>query len=108
MENRYDTTILIRLSKNQKEKIKDRATSAGYGERELSKYIRDIALNGKIIDFSELRELTKTINRIGNNVNQATKIMNTYFDFTGEDFNYISAEVTKIRELVEKYCNSKK
>lgn len=107
MDN-YVEEIKIRLSKSDKDKIRKRAAAAGYGDRQLSKYVRDMCLKGKVVDYSELRKLTIEVNRIGHNVNQATRIMNTYFDFTDKDFSYIQDEVIKIRKLVEDYCKSKK
>lgn len=106
MDN-YNDMLIVRLTTDEKNKIKKRAAAAGYGERQLSKYVRDMCLNGKVIDYSELRNLVIEINRIGHNVNQATKIMNTYFDFTDKDFSYIQDEVVKIRQLIEDYCNAK-
>lgn len=65
----------IRLSETEKSRIKRRAEKAGMS---LSNFIREVALNGKIIikkenvDYPTINELR----RIGNNLNQQTKHMN--------------------------------
>ena len=103
-----NTRFEFRLSKEEKNKIIERAEKAGFGKGELSKYVKQMCLKGRVVDYSELRELNRQLNKIGNNINQAVRIMNTYFDFTGEDFNVIKNEFAEVQELVNQYCKTKK
>lgn len=103
-----DDFLKIRISKDDKARIKLRAEKAGFGKGELSKYVKQMCLKGRVVDYSELRELNRQLNKIGNNINQAVRIMNTYFDFTGEDFNIIKNEFAEVQKLVNQYCKIKK
>lgn len=62
-----------------------------------SAYLRKMALDGYIIqqDFTSVKAVVNELNRIGNNLNQMTKIANTYGDV------YLS-ELKSIREGIEK------
>jgi hypothetical protein len=50
------------------------------GVRNKSAYLRKMALDGYIIrkDYTELKRLFGELHRIGNNLNQMTKVANTY------------------------------
>jgi hypothetical protein len=69
------------------------------GIRNKSAYLRKMALDGYIIrkDYSELKALINEMNRIGNNLNQMTRIANTY----GGDTIQVS-ELKAIREAMGK------
>ena len=66
--------IELRISNEDKEKLKEKAAAAGY--RSVSKYIRDCALGKKItarVDIDAVYNLRK----IGNNLNQIARQINT-------------------------------
>ena len=66
--------IELRISNEDKEKLKEKAAAAGY--KSVSKYIRDCALGKKItarVDIDAVYNLRK----IGNNLNQIAKQINT-------------------------------
>ena len=66
--------IELRISNEDKEKLKEKAAAAGY--KSVSKYIRDCALGKKItarVDIDAVYNLRK----IGNNLNQIARQINT-------------------------------
>lgn len=66
--------IELRISNEDKEKLKEKAAAAGY--RSVSKYIRDCALGKKItarVDIDAVYNLRK----VGNNLNQIARQINT-------------------------------
>ena len=69
------------------------------GVRNKSAYLRKMALDGYIIrkDYAELKSVINELNRIGNNLNQMTKIAHTY----GGDTIQVS-ELKAIREAMGK------
>lgn len=69
------------------------------GVRNKSAYLRKMALDGYIIrkDYTELKSLINALNRIGNNLNQMTKVANTY----GGDHIHLS-ELKTIEGALEK------
>ena len=72
MKNNKD--IHLRISPEDKEALKKQATAAGY--KSVSKYIRDCALGKKItarVDIDAVYNLRK----IGNNLNQIARQINT-------------------------------
>lgn len=91
--------IRIRLTDEEKKIIKQKAKKQNLT---MSDYIRTQALNGKVVDYSYLQKLIVQINRIGNNINQATKLMHLYKPQDDIDYNYICKEFLKMKELVEK------
>ncbi|MEG2380105.1 MAG: plasmid mobilization relaxosome protein MobC [Oscillospiraceae bacterium] len=90
--------IKIRVTEEEKNTIRDKASSAGLS---VSEYSRRQLIKGKVINSYNLVALIREINYIGNNINQATKIMNMYHAYDGTDFNYIVDEFNKIKELIE-------
>jgi N-acetylneuraminic acid mutarotase len=93
-----DHCIRLRISYNEKAEIYKRAKISGIST---SEYIRKMLLHGKVINRSELSELLYEINHIGNNINQAVKLMNTYLDVSEHDYNYIYNEFLSVKSLVE-------
>jgi len=66
--------IELRISNEDKEKLKEKAAAAGY--KSVSKYIRDCALGKKItarVDIDAVYNLRK----VGNNLNQIARQINT-------------------------------
>jgi predicted short-subunit dehydrogenase-like oxidoreductase (DUF2520 family) len=60
-----------------------------------SAYLRKMALNGYIIrqDFTVLKKFIDELNRIGNNLNQITKIANTYGDIDQTQLKNIKSDM---------------
>jgi hypothetical protein len=66
-----ETNILIRLSPNDKEEIKKKASVAGLT---VSAYARKLLLTGEIVRVDP--EDKKTLNGVANNLNQLTRLAN--------------------------------
>ena len=99
-----DTAIYLRIGEEQKKALEKKAQAAGMS---LSSYLVEQGLHGKVVDYTELRKVYPQIMRIGNNINQATRIMNTYHSSTGEEFSFVYQEFLKLRDLLEKYMSKR-
>lgn len=68
------------------------------GIRNKSAYFRKMVLNGYIIkqDFSSVKAVVSELNRIGNNLNQVSKIANTYGDVYVTELKLIREGLDKI------------
>ena len=97
--------IELRISNEDKEKLKEKAAAAGY--KSVSKYIRDCALGKKItarVDIDAVYNLRK----IGNNLNQIAKQINTekkdetMFALKSD----IEALIWNVRDVISKIVHS--
>jgi hypothetical protein len=77
------------------------------GTKNKSAYLRKMALDGYIIhqNFSELKDFTIALCRIGNNLNQIAKVANTYGEVPMLDIHEIKMEMNKVMKLLEKTFN---
>ena len=66
--------IELRISNEDKEKLKEKAAAAGY--KSVSKYIRDCALGKKITARVGI-DAVYNLRKIGNNLNQIARQINT-------------------------------
>ena len=66
-------------------------------------------LNGQIvtIDYSELLNLRKEINKIGQNINQLTKYANTFNELDKELLLGLADEIDKMKKLVKEEFENK-
>ena len=73
-----DVPIFIWVSREEQEEIRRRMEEAGV--RNMSAFIRKMALNGHIlhVDLSPIRELVSLQRRCSNNLNQVAVHANTY------------------------------
>ena len=97
--------IELRISNEDKEKLKEKAAAAGY--KSVSKYIRDCALGKKItarVDIDAVYNLRK----VGNNLNQIARQINTekkdetLFALKSD----IEALIWNIRDVIRKIIHS--
>ena len=74
-EKRYET-IILRLSKTEKNRIYEKMLSIGI--RSLSAYIRKMALDGYCLhlDLPQLRRMAYLLQMCSNNLNQYAKVAN--------------------------------
>ena len=103
MKNNKD--IHLRISPEDKEALKKQATVAGY--KSVSKYIRDVALGKQItarVDIDAVYNLRK----IGNNLNQIAKQINTEKrDETMLSLKYdIDALLWSVKDVIRKIIYS--
>ena len=76
MKEKRDETIILRLSKTEKNRIYEKMLSMGI--RSLSAYIRKMALDGYCLhlDLKELQRMAYLLQVCSNNLNQYTKRAN--------------------------------
>lgn len=67
----------------------------------LSDYLRQMALNGTVInvDYTEIKNMTQEINRVGVNINQITKRMNETHEVYAADVEVVKESLEKIWQL---------
>ena len=72
-------------------------------------YAHQMLLNGKIetYDYSELQQLRIEVNRIGQNVNQLIRYVNTFGDLDKELLVALQAEIKKMTKLITKEFKTK-
>ena len=76
MKEKRDETIILRLSKTEKNRIYEKMLSIGI--RSLSAYIRKMALDGYCLhlDMPQLRRMAYLLQMCSNNLNQYAKVAN--------------------------------
>ena len=91
-----DVPQLFYISEEEAQFLKVKMKEAGI--RNKSAYLRKMALDGYIIhqDYSVLKGMVYELNRIGNNLNQMTKIANTYGDINHSELKTIEGDLDRI------------
>lgn len=74
MKENKETKIYIRVTRAEKKKIDDQCKAMDYPS--LSQYIRDVVLNKKIVTKTDV-EMILQLKKIGVNINQIAKQLNT-------------------------------
>ena len=76
MKEKRDETIILRLSKTEKNRIYEKMLSMGI--HSLSAYIRKMALDGYCLnlDLPQLRRMANLLQNCSNNLNQVAKRVN--------------------------------
>ena len=91
---------LFFISENEEILIEEKMKEAGIKNK--SAYLRKMALDGYIIkqDFSAVKAVVYELNKIGTNLNQLTKIANTYGDVYLSEIKNIKKDIEKIWQLL--------
>lgn len=92
----------LRMSEKEKEIIRNKAKNA---KKNMSRYMIDCAINGKTVDYSHLSKLVVAVNKIGNNINQAVRVMQTYYGFDESDFDYFKNEFETLKRLLYEHLD---
>ena len=94
MKEKRDETIILRLSKTEKNRIYEKMLSMGI--RNLSAYIRKMALDGYCLnlDLPQLRRMAYLLQNCSNNLNQVAKRAN-------ESGKIYSADVADLRTRLD-------
>ena len=101
MKEKRDETIILRLSKTEKNRIYEKMLSMGI--RSLSAYIRKMALDGYCLhlDLKELQRMAYLLQMCSNNLNQYAKRANA----ANENGRVYAADMEDLRrrldELIE-------
>lgn len=93
---RRNHAVLLRFSADEIDFLRKKMHEAGIQNREA--YLRKMALDGYIVrqDYSVLKGMICELNRIGNNLNQMTKIANTYGDIDQSELKNIEKGIDRI------------
>jgi hypothetical protein len=91
----------MRVTPRENELIKERMELHGF--KNFNTYARYMLLTGEIVtvDYSELIKLRTEINRIGTNINQLAKYINTNEEITLENFQNLQASLAEVKRLME-------
>ncbi len=99
--------IFIRVSPEEYDTIKEKAQLSN---KNLSEYLREIAVTGVIINYEpfKIKEVCAEINRVGNNINQVTKMAHERGGVIDEDVEELRSQYENLFNIVlEKVMGAK-
>ena len=90
----------LRVTEDEANKIRQRFSRAN--KKTFQAYALEMLQNGKIAtyDYSELQKLRIEVNRIGQNVNQLVRYVNTFDEIDNELFKALQAEIDDMKKLL--------
>lgn len=90
----------LRATEDEASKIRQRFFHAN--KKTFQAYALEMLQNGKIAtyDYSELQKLRIEVNRIGQNVNQLVRYVNTFDEIDNELFIALQAEIDDMKKLL--------
>lgn len=79
------------------------------GKATFQAYAHQMLLHGKIetYDYSELRQLRIEVNRIGQNINQLVRYVNTFDEFDQELLLALQEEVKELQKIIVREFQAK-
>lgn len=101
-EKRYrEIQRKMRVTPRENELIKERMELNGF--KNFNTYARYMLLTGEVVtvDYSELIKLRMEINRIGTNINQLAKYVNTNEEITLENFQNLQDSLAEVKRLMD-------
>ena len=98
MSRQKTENILIRVTPEERKRIE--AKMAEMGIRNMSAYIRKMAMDGLCLqlDLKDIREFTEQVSRIGNNLNQYAKVANTTGSIYAQDIAHLREQFATLCE----------
>ena len=101
MKEKRDETIILRLSKTEKNRIYEKMLSMGI--RSLSAYIRKMALDGICvrIDLADVRQLVILLRRCSNNLEQYARKANETGSVYAAEIANLQNRLDEIWELTK-------
>ena len=99
-----DNFIKIRVSADELSAIKKRAADS---DMTVSNFLRDLALNGKVIlyDTENIYRFNQLMRSIGTNINQVALVVNTEKKVYKGDIDALRREVNNLRDEFHKYIS---
>lgn len=95
-----ETDFHLRLTPKEKVRLQRRANEA---KMPLSRYLLEMGLTGKIVSYDYLLKCFLQMRRIGNNINQAVWIMNTFHSDCEGEFDYVLREMNRLQDVLDRY-----
>ena len=95
-----ETGFFLRLTSKEKARLQRRANEA---KMPLSRYLLEMGLIGKIVNYDYLLKCFLQMRRIGNNINQAVRIMNTFHSGCEGEFDYVLREMNRLQDVLDRY-----
>lgn len=95
-------SVEFKLRANEEEANKIRQRFSRANKKTFQAYALEMLQNGKIAtyDYSELQKLRIEVNRIGQNVNQLVRYVNTFDEIDTELFKTLQAEIDDMKKLL--------
>ncbi|MCO4567955.1 mobilization protein [Streptococcus infantarius subsp. infantarius] len=95
-------SVEFKLRANEEEANKIRQRFSRANKKTFQAYALEMLQNGKIAtyDYSELQKLRIEVNRIGQNVNQLVRYVNTFDEIDNELFKALQAEIDDMKKLL--------
>ena len=103
MEKRYrNHTIFVRSTLSEKNAIKERMKLSGYTD--MSSYVRDMALSGRIININtkELKDVVYEVHKKGVNIIQIAHHVHESQAIYKTDIEDVQADIEEIWKLLKK------
>lgn len=92
MKLKKDNIIIIRVTKNEKEKLIKKSQKA---EMSLQEYLIDQGLERDIVVIEDVKDFIYELRKIGNNINQLTHLANSGAIYT-VDLSNVKQEIGKV------------
>ncbi|WP_410531598.1 plasmid mobilization protein [Streptococcus agalactiae] len=95
-------SVEFKLRANEEEVAKIRQRFSRANKKTFQAYALEMLQNGKIAtyDYSELQKLRIEVNRIGQNVNQLVRYVNTFDEIDNELFKALQTEIDDMKKLL--------
>lgn len=100
--SRQERRLGIRLTEEEENLIRERMKDSGIDN--LSAYIREMALNGYMInvDVTDVKEMCRLLSRYGNNINQIAKRANESGVVNPSDIHSIQSQMDEMFQLMRR------
>lgn len=101
-KERKEVEFHLRLTQREKELLQRRAAAA---RMPLSQYLIAMGRRGKIVNYDHLLKCFIQLRRIGSNINQSVRIMNTFHSDCDGEFDYVLRQLDKVQSVLDQYIN---